>query len=70
MVCENGFVMTSVMRDEVTSLLDRLPDDSTIEDLQYHLYVMDKVGKGLESVEIEGGLTQEQVEEKLSKWLV
>jgi len=62
--------MISAVRDEVTSLLDRLPDDSTIEDVQYHLYVIDKVRKGLESVESEGGLTQDQVEEKLSKWLV
>lgn len=59
----------SIIKDEVTSLLDRLPDDASIEDVQYHLYVMDKVRKGLESVERDGGLTQEQVEERLSKWL-
>lgn len=43
-----------VMRDEVKSLLDRLPDDSTIEDVQYHPYVIDKVRKGIESVERDG----------------
>ena len=62
--------MISAVKDEVTSLLDRLPDDSTIEDVQYHLYVIDKVHKGLESVERDGGLSQEQVEERLGKWLV
>ena len=62
--------MTSILREEVESLLDRLPDDSTIEDVQYHLYVIDKVRKGLESVERDGGLTQDQMEERLSKWLV
>lgn len=60
----------SIIKDEVTSLLDRLPDDASIEDVQYHLYVIDKVRKGLESVERDGGLTQEQVEERLSKRLV
>lgn len=60
----------SAVRDEVTSLLDRLPSDATIEDVQYHLYVIDKVRKGLESVERGDGLTQEQVEERLGKWLV
>jgi hypothetical protein len=60
----------SIVKDEVASLLDRLPDDASIEDVQYHLYVIDKVRKGLESVERDGGLTQEQVEERLSKWLV
>lgn len=62
--------MTGILREEVESLLDRLPDDSTIEDVQYHLYVIDKVRKGLESVETEGGLTQDEVEERLSEWLV
>ena len=60
----------SIVKDEVTSLLDRLPDDASIEDVQYHLYVIDKVRNGLESVERDGGLTQQQVEERLSKWLV
>ena len=60
----------SAIKEEVGSLLERLPQDATIEDVQYHLYVMDKVQKGLESIERDGGLTQEQVEERLSKWLV
>ena len=58
------------IKEQVASLLDRLPSDASIEDIQYHLYVMDKVQKGIESVESEGGLTQEQVEERLSKWLI
>jgi hypothetical protein len=61
--------MTPVIED-VESLIERLPKDATIEDLQYHLYVIDKVRKGLESIEKDGGLTQEQVEARLGKWLV
>ncbi|MBK9163365.1 MAG: hypothetical protein IPM21_05530 [Acidobacteria bacterium] len=59
----------SAIKEEVSSLLERLPDDTTIEDIQYHLYVMEKVRNGLESIKRDGGLTQEQVEERLSKWL-
>jgi hypothetical protein len=59
----------SVITEEVKLLLERLPPETTIEDLQYHLYVMEKVRNGIESIEREGGLTQEQVEERLSKWL-
>jgi len=55
---------------EVESLLERLPSDASIEDVQYHLYVIDKVRQGLESIETDGGLTQEQVEARLGKWLV
>ncbi len=58
------------IKEEVESLLERLPNDTSIEDIQYHLYVMDKVRKGLESAELENGLTQEEVEQRLSKWLI
>lgn len=61
--------MTPV-KDEVIALLNRLPDDASLEDIQYHLYVIEKVRNGLDSIDKEGGLTQEQVEERLSKWLV
>ncbi len=60
----------SPIKEEITSLLERLPNDASIEDVQYHLYVMDKVRKGLEAIEQQGGLTEEQVEARLSKWLV
>jgi hypothetical protein len=59
----------SAITEEVKLLLDRLPPETTIEDLQYHLYVIDKVQSGLESIEKDGGFTQEQVEERMSKWL-
>lgn len=61
---------TNSTKHEVSMLLETLPNDCTIEDVQYHLYVIDKVRKGLESAKTEGGLTQEQVEARLSKWLV
>jgi hypothetical protein len=57
------------LKEQVISLLDRLPADATIEDLQYHLYVIDKIEKGIESAESEGTLTQEQAEKKFEKWL-
>ncbi len=57
------------IKDEVIDLLNRLPDDTSLEDIQYHLYVIEKVRNGLDSIEKEGGLTQQEVEEKLSKWL-
>ena len=60
----------AAIREEVESLLDRLPNDATIEDLQYHLYVIDKVRSGLESIESDGVLSQEEVEARMSKWLV
>ena len=60
----------NTVREEVSSLIDRLPPDASMEDVQYHLYVIDKVRSGLESIEQKGGLSQEEVEERLSKWLI
>jgi len=54
-------------KDEVQSLLQKLPDDCTLEDVQYHLYVMGKIRKGIERAETEGPVSQEEVERRLSK---
>jgi hypothetical protein len=59
----------SNVKQDVEQLLNKLPDDSSIEDIQYHLYVLDKVRRGLEDARANGTLSQEEVEVRLSKWL-
>lgn len=61
-------VMSSAKQD-VELLLNRLPDNVSVEDIQYHLYVLDKVRRGLEDARVNGTLTQEEVESRFSKWL-
>lgn len=56
-------------KKEVSNLLNRLPDDCTLEDVQYHLYVLQKIERGLKDVEEGRVYTQEEVEKKMSKWL-
>jgi hypothetical protein len=60
--------MSNVKRD-VESLLNRLPDNVSVEDIQYHLYVLDKVRRGLEDARVNGTLTQEEIESRFRKWL-
>ena len=60
----------STAKEEVESLLNKLPDDCSLEDIQYHLYVLEKVRHGLEVAETQGTLTQEEAEGQLSKWLM
>jgi hypothetical protein len=55
-------------KDEVRSLLERLPDDCTLEDVQYHLYVVEKIQSGIERAEKEGEIPHEEVERRLGKW--
>ena len=59
----------STAKQDVELLLNRLPDDSSLEDIQYHLYALDKVRRGLEDATVNGTLSQEDVESRLSKWL-
>lgn len=58
----------STAKEEVKALLDKLPDDCSLEDVQYHLYVVEKIRRGIERAEKEGTLSQENVERKLDKW--
>jgi len=58
----------STAKEEVKTLLDKLPDDCSLEDVQYHLYVVEKIHRGIERAEKEGVTSQEEVERKLSKW--
>jgi hypothetical protein len=57
------------VKQDVESLLNRLPDNVSVEDIQYHLYVLDKVRRGLEDARVNGTLSQEQVESRFGKWL-
>jgi predicted transcriptional regulator len=59
----------TAVRDEVETVLRNLPDDSTLEDVQYGLYVLEKIKRGLVDVEAGRTMTQEEVERRLAKWL-
>lgn len=54
---------------EVRELLDELPDDCTMEDIQYHLYVREQIRQGIWSLENEPTYTQDEVEQALAEWL-
>ena len=56
-------------KQQVEALLRRLPDDCTFEDIQYHVYVLHKIQRGIESAEVGPNLTQEEIEEEFREWL-
>jgi hypothetical protein len=56
-------------KQEVESLLQRLPDSCSLEDIQYHLYVLEKVRHGLDDARQHGAISQEEAESRLNKWL-
>ena len=58
----------STAKDDVKALLDKLPDDCSLEDVQYHLYVVEKIRRGIERAETETVSSQDDVERKFNKW--
>ncbi len=54
-------------KQEVMGLLKDLPDTSTLEEIQYHLYVRQKIQRGIKDVEEGRVYTQEEVEKRMEK---
>lgn len=59
----------NTVKADVHTMLDALPDDSSLEDIQYHLYVLEKIKRGSERAGAGEVLTHEQARQRLGKWL-
>lgn len=56
-------------KEEIKSLLDKLPDECTLEDVQYHLYVTEKIKSSLARAANGETLTQTEAERKFKRWI-
>ncbi|ELX12555.1 hypothetical protein Jab_1c11690 [Janthinobacterium sp. HH01] len=59
----------SPVKQRVISLLESLSDDCSLDDIQYHLYVLAKIDRSEGRVKVEGTLSPDEVKRRLSKWL-
>lgn len=58
-------------KDAVRALLDRLPENCSLEDVQYHLYVRQALARGEADVAEGHTVPHEHVEaERRRKWLL
>ncbi len=61
------------LKEQLHRLVDTLPDakpnEEAIEELQYRIYVLDKVQRGLSDLDAGRVLTHDQARKELSKWL-
>ena len=58
-------------KKEVQRMLAKLPDDCSFEDIQYHIYVMEKIERGLADVAAGRTIPHEEVEARMrEKWLL
>jgi hypothetical protein len=59
----------SHVKEEIVRLVQSLPDDCTVEEIQYHLYVRQKVERGLAAADAGLAVSQEDAERRVEGWL-
>jgi hypothetical protein len=60
----------SPAKEEVRRILEEVPDDASLEDIQYHIYVRQKVERAVAQVESGRIVTDAQAEARFVKWLM
>jgi predicted transcriptional regulator len=56
-------------KEEVRKLLDQIPDEASFEEIQYHIYVREKVARGLADAAAGRVISAEEAERRMAKWL-
>ena len=60
---------THTAKETVRRLLDDLPDDASLGDIQYHITVCVKVERGLHDAEAGRVVDQDEAKRRMAKWL-
>lgn len=60
--------MSSVKEDAI-KLIQSLPADCTLDDIQYHLYVRDKIERGMADIEAGRLVSHEEVKKQVREWV-
>ncbi len=56
-------------KEELQKLLDSLPEDATWEDVQYSIYVRERVERGRREAGQSNLIDQEEIEARMKQWL-
>ena len=57
------------VKQEAQEMIQNLPDNCTYEDIQYHLYVVEKVKNGISRAEKGEVSSHKDAKERMTKWL-
>ena len=57
-------------KEQVQRILEVLPDDASLEDIQYHIYVRQKVDQGLADGDTGRVVSHEEAMRRLDKWRI
>ena len=55
-------------KQEAINIIDRMPDDSDMDEIMYRLYVLDKIRKGQQAVEQGKTITSEELQREIDSW--
>jgi hypothetical protein len=61
--------MKTSAKDEVRALLERLPESASLTDIQYHIYVQQKIERGLDAIEKGRVIPQSDLDKRMARWL-
>lgn len=56
-------------KQDARKVLDGLPEEASLEDIQYHLYVLQRIERGREDVVAGRVVSRDEVEQRLTRWL-
>ncbi len=56
-------------KEEVRALLEQLPENASMEDIQYHIYVRQKIQRGLDAAAEGRVVSQAEIEQRMARWL-
>jgi predicted transcriptional regulator len=61
--------MPETTKQAVIEMIERLPDDASIEDIMAELYFRQKVDEGLRQLDAGEGVDHEEAKRRLGKWM-
>lgn len=59
----------NAVKEEVIRIVESLPDDCSYEDVQYQIYVREKIERGMRDIEAGRVVPHEDVEQQIEEWL-
>ncbi len=59
----------NTLRQTIMDILDHLPDNATMEDLQYHWIVRQRIERSIQQADAGELIDHEEVEKRIDQWL-
>ena len=58
-----------IVKEELLELLEQLPEDLSLENIRYHIYVRQKIQNGLDAAREGKVVPLQEVERRMARWL-